>query len=75
MVLCLAHLSNKPGAEKIHEKEDAKIVCTKMHETCKKFISKKAKYPLTGVLKICDIYADEVVAPLDHLLQEKIAHC
>ena len=41
-----------------------------MHETCKRFISKGAKFPCKAVLKIYDIYTDKKVMPLDHLLQD-----
>ena len=41
-----------------------------MHETCKRFISKGAKFPCKAVLKIYDIYTDKKAMPLDHLLQD-----
>ena len=49
---------------------DATSVCTNMHDTCKRIISKGARHPCKAKLKIYDISADEKVAPLDHFLQD-----
>ena len=49
---------------------DTMSLCTNMHDTCKRIISKGAKCEHSCKLKICDISADDEVTPLDQLLQD-----
>ena len=43
---------------------DTMSLCANMHDTCKRIISKGAKYEHNCKMKICDISADDEVAPL-----------